>query len=1417
MAKKSFNMVKKTFIVGLAACCLDLNAFAQVQNAVKITDITFNGNEVNVGTQLLNNEQDDIRMVVSKSGEDKAENVVWVSEAVSDPNGKKIFDFIMPDKKNGQDTTGEYKILLKTDGSEISAGVFYFVSSDKREETIALINSMNAQNDVLSFKELFKDGNIHKNAMAVMGVPVNIYDGLSDAKKTECAEKFLKAKSDNLTQDSFRKAFIDALSIAAINDAAKDDISTLLELADPEYDGKKYSDITDASLKSWISSITYDERPYDDMTALTTSFKAANVLYKINNAKYSQLEQLFADNAVILGISGDSSYSAYCSLDSTRKVAANERIVKLLSSTPARKCTAVAAAIKTAVDAVKNINTSSDISGGSSSTKGESSGVSVGIAGTGNVTSNKTTVSYSDIDNYAWAKEAIISLSDKGIVSGAGDGRFEPGRNITREEFVKMIVLAADIPNEKADIKFSDVKENDWYYTYVERAVKAGVVNGKSDTLFGAGETLTRQDMLVIAERAFGKPLNAVRESARFADADKIADYALKSVNKAYAAGLVDGFEDNTFRPYDSCTRAMAAKVIYNMFVKSGSASESSSTGDSDTKANDAQKYAEEISLLSGLDIYSVKADEENGFDADSGMTYEDFAGAVLGMKYGKNLPNADIMTAAGDDGIISAEDTSKGKSKITSNQAIKILLNALGYSPIAESSGGYPQGYIVVARELDLFDGAVNAGEGTLTAGNMLKILVNAIDAPVAEITFDTAERYSYKKTEGKTLLSEYRDIHRLEGTVNRNSFTSLNDASSLKDNEVEINGTIYDGGTSGAGELLGRYVYGYAEEKDGSGKLLFAAPDKYKNKEIEILAEDLVSLDDKCTVLEYETGNGKTKKANLSVTRRVIYNGVVYNDFTKNDILIKSGSIRLLDSDKDDVYDTVFVTTYDSTVLVSYISSFEKMIYNQYENSKAVPYVELYEEDGSNKNIILLDGKEIKFTDIAENDVVSVSLSKNPGKNIARVYVSRDTVTGTLVSYNLGDLEMTIEDESGENKTYNIHPMFVDELTSNSSSIDPLSGGRKYTFRLDVEGRVASAVTGESTGWEPVMLLKMYREENVSDSDIGVKYMKSNGEWVTAKLSDKVEYQNVSKTAGEVCDILADSGDITPQIAMIKIDKDGNVRKLRTATVTDTVDKNLLTEKTLDSAISRPSGAFGDFEYYRDDNAAVFIMPPILSDDMDDYSVSGSGYFEINQSYSDVKLYNLDEFNFTDLIAVTKKSDTDIIRKQLFVVSNILSEVEDDGEVFDKLYGSMGNMSMISASVEDSELITSNNVCKGDVIQMTTNNRGRVDNIRVVHHIADGISNSPAVSKWDDPSVISFSGTVSRINAAQKRMTVMFEDGTETTIRLQDSTNVNVYDQRTEQVTQQRMTDIKQGDFIVAQTREMILSDVIVIRFED
>lgn len=213
---------------------------------------------------------------------------------------------------------------------------------------------------------------------------------------------------------------------------------------------------------------------------------------------------------------------------------------------------------------------------GSGGRKNSYSGPSVPVIDTSKADENKLlgiTEIFSDLDNCSWAHTAIYELYKIGAINGT-DGKFMPDDSIKREEFAKIVFNAFSvIDNADTKITFADVGENDWYFTAVSALASNGVINGISETEFGIGRPITRQDAAAVISRIL-KVSDSNSDTVKFADDEDIADYAKVGVYALRKSGILSGYADGSFRPNSPITRAEAAQMICNILklTKGGAA-----------------------------------------------------------------------------------------------------------------------------------------------------------------------------------------------------------------------------------------------------------------------------------------------------------------------------------------------------------------------------------------------------------------------------------------------------------------------------------------------------------------------------------------------------------------------------------------------------------------------------------------------------------------------------------------------------------------------------------------------------------------------------------------------------------------------------------------------------------------------------
>ncbi|WP_052087871.1 glycosyl hydrolase 53 family protein [Paenibacillus wynnii] len=178
--------------------------------------------------------------------------------------------------------------------------------------------------------------------------------------------------------------------------------------------------------------------------------------------------------------------------------------------------------------------------------------------------------SFSDVPATHWASDAIGQLAGRLLISGVGTNTFEPSREVTRAEYVAMLVRALKLEATTTHSKFTDVSEDAWYAGAVAAATDLGIIQGREANRFEPNRPITREEMAKITVLAVTSLKNSTGtgnqgESSTFIDADLASAWAKPYVQSVSELGWMSGREAGYFVPKAKVTRAEAAQIIWRM------------------------------------------------------------------------------------------------------------------------------------------------------------------------------------------------------------------------------------------------------------------------------------------------------------------------------------------------------------------------------------------------------------------------------------------------------------------------------------------------------------------------------------------------------------------------------------------------------------------------------------------------------------------------------------------------------------------------------------------------------------------------------------------------------------------------------------------------------------------------------------
>lgn len=177
---------------------------------------------------------------------------------------------------------------------------------------------------------------------------------------------------------------------------------------------------------------------------------------------------------------------------------------------------------------------------------------------------------FKDLENHIWAKEAIETMAEEGIINGISEDEFDPSSNIKRGDFVVLIARLLEL--DGGDIQalpFEDVDGDKYYATSIAAVYEKGLINGRTETSFDPEGFISRQEMSVILGNIIsGRSEVTIDRDLldRFADRIEISSWALDGVSIVVDHKIIEGSiegNETLFKPEDNATRAEAALMLY--------------------------------------------------------------------------------------------------------------------------------------------------------------------------------------------------------------------------------------------------------------------------------------------------------------------------------------------------------------------------------------------------------------------------------------------------------------------------------------------------------------------------------------------------------------------------------------------------------------------------------------------------------------------------------------------------------------------------------------------------------------------------------------------------------------------------------------------------------------------------------------
>ena len=169
---------------------------------------------------------------------------------------------------------------------------------------------------------------------------------------------------------------------------------------------------------------------------------------------------------------------------------------------------------------------------------------------------------FSDIAPDAWYKDAIQYAYDNGLMTGVSATEFAPEQTTTRAMIVSILARLEGVTTAEA-AGFADVNDNDWYATAVNWAANVGVVNGYEDNTFKPNTAITREQLAaILMNYAAYKGEDVSNRADLTSYTDQPSTWAEEAISWSVAEGLLTGVTADTLQPQGAATRAQVAAIL---------------------------------------------------------------------------------------------------------------------------------------------------------------------------------------------------------------------------------------------------------------------------------------------------------------------------------------------------------------------------------------------------------------------------------------------------------------------------------------------------------------------------------------------------------------------------------------------------------------------------------------------------------------------------------------------------------------------------------------------------------------------------------------------------------------------------------------------------------------------------------------
>lgn len=797
--------------------------------------------------------------------------------------------------------------------------------------------------------------------------------------------------------------------------------------------------------------------------------------------------------------------------------------------------------------------------------------------------------------------------------------------------------------------------------------------------------------------------------------------------------------------------------IVFNLFV-SGVVKATPITEVSDKPYDEAITILSILNIISGGDAFKVddpikRADVVlaivKALDAEA--MAKNYASDVIFKDVTSTSPISGAVNLLSSMGIITGF---KGgffypDETITYEQAVKMLVCALGYDEYAKNKGGYPFGYITIAQSLGLLKNLGAKTENEMTNGAFAQMLYNALNAEVLDqITFGV-DNTRYSSNKGDTWFALKLNIYKAEGIITANSKTGLEVNNNLKIGQIKINEDLIECNNINAGKFIGYkviYYFKQATEDDDKNLIYFKPSDD--NKVITIMSEYINSFDGSNYTYQEETGS-KNLTEMVPLSSDILYNGVFVPlaDMGKLSYVPNMGSVTLIDNNLDGKNEILLINSY-SNYIVDSVSEKDNTIYAK------LGVAGLKIDNLNQPNSVTIsdtDGNEKKLADLTTWDVLSVE--KNINNEVTSITIVKNSISGE-VSEISSDVTPIVHIVDG--KSLKLSKGYV------NLNITPPPIGSNCIYYLDKDGYVAGIDFDKGSAYKFGFIIDAFVNTKI-DKNLELNLFKIPDGVISRLVCNskiRIGMDSSLTSATALSKLKGNNGKVENQLLRYKINSKGLVTDIDLSStgsgsvLSSTFDSfQLIYSSPIFDAVkgSRQqvyynalrvnallsfSGTAGWRECAVLSPTTMFLYVPYNRSDEKGYMMKKpSDYGETMYVAEIYKLYENSEF--PDLViqypgdgSAGTGSDTDKNKAEdittdtsITLVEKVTTTINKDDQLVEKLYGYTKGVKE-EVVCKNNKMLADLNVEPGDIIRYCKNGDNYIDGAQVLMKASDCLS---------------------------------------------------------------------------------------------